>query len=33
MELLKVIKEESGDFSKFEGVLSKTSPEAIKAPI
>jgi hypothetical protein len=33
MELLKVIREESGDFPKFESVLTKTSAEAIKSSI
>jgi ankyrin repeat protein len=29
MELLKVIREESGDFAKFESALTKTPPEEI----
>jgi len=33
MELLKVIREESGDFPKFESVLSKTPPDTLKSPI
>ena len=33
MELLRVIREESGDFPKFESVLSKTPPDDMKKPI
>ena len=33
MELLRVIREESGDFPKFESLLNKTSRETIKSPI
>jgi hypothetical protein len=29
MELLRVIREESGDFAKFESALTKTLPEDI----
>jgi len=33
MELLRVIREESGDFAKFESALTKTAPEDITKPI
>jgi len=33
MELLRVIREESGDFPKFESVLSKTTPDNLKQTI
>jgi hypothetical protein len=33
MELLRVIREESGDFPKFESVLSKTTPDDMKKAI
>jgi len=33
MELLKVIREESGDFAKFESALTKTPPEDITKAI
>jgi hypothetical protein len=33
MELLRVIREESGDFPKFESVLSKTYPDTLKSSI
>jgi hypothetical protein len=29
MELLRVIREESGDFAKFESALTKTAPEDV----
>lgn len=29
MELLKVIREESGDFAKFESALAKTAPDTL----
>lgn len=33
MELLRVIREESGDFPKFESALTKVAPEAMTLPI
>jgi hypothetical protein len=33
MELLKVIREESGDFPKFESILSKATSDTLKFPI
>ena len=29
MELLRVMKEEAGDFAKFESLLAKTQPEQL----
>ena len=33
MELLRVIREESGDFPKFESALTKVTPEQMTLPI
>ena len=33
MELLRVIREESGDFAKFESALTKTAPEDVTHPV
>ena len=33
MELLRVIREDSGNFASFESVLSKSKPEQLTTPI